>query len=139
MKKLKHLKAGIFALLLLGVSFTTHSQSDPTQNSKIVKHQALKDIDKPGDGTSDPPPPHSVGLAESVTNSFEYYPNPCKDYLQIENESTNLSADFVIYNLTGKEVIRQQINHRAKIDMSGLPAGVYVLNHNNKSYKVRKL
>lgn len=51
------------------------------------------------------------------------YPNPADDVLFIDSDQ---ALEIQIFNLNGKLVLKQQLLNR-QIDISGLPAGIYIL------------
>ena len=71
-------------------------------------------------------------------NKISLFPNPSKDTVYINGllEWTNIS----VYDLTGKEVIREFV--KDKIDISCLEKGIYIINLtdgiNTSSHKVIK-
>ncbi len=66
-------------------------------------------------------------------NRFEMYPNPATDYL---NVLTLKEGVLAIYDSIGNEVMRQRIDETAvQLDVSGLPAGCYVISFNDLSVR----
>lgn len=74
-----------------------------------------------------------------IENTFKdcdmkIFPNPSKGVftLEIINKSSKILMDLSIYDLTGKEILVQQLevneNLRKTIDLSGYSAGTYILN-----------
>ena len=58
--------------------------------------------------------------------NFSYAPNPTKDFIQLS--AVNPIQEIKIYNLLGQEIIQNTYNlHSAKVDVSNLNEGVYVL------------
>jgi len=72
----------------------------------------------------------AVGVATYKDLAFSVYPNPAHEYLQLETSNTVLKdATLHITDLQGKTVITQNfIKDAAKIDVSKLSKGVYLLN-----------
>ncbi len=70
---------------------------------------------------------NSSGIEESYNQSFEIYPNPTDDFIQIENLSDCKSIE--IFNVAGQLVIRQTITNvsNSKIDISELNSGNYLV------------
>jgi hypothetical protein len=71
-----------------------------------------------------------IDIALSINNPdnnvFSYYPNPVNDVLNLSS-SQNMS-DVAVYNLLGQKVLENSINaNSAKVDMSGLSAGSYLV------------
>ena len=65
------------------------------------------------------------------------YPNPCKDYLTIENQSFT-ADDYLleILDLSGRSLIKQPIYLSTidRVDVSSLESGIYVLRINNQEF-----
>ena len=55
------------------------------------------------------------------------YPNPTKDMISIEVENQD-NATIEIYNISGKLIFSKELDSKVeKIDVSGLPEGIYVV------------
>jgi hypothetical protein len=73
----------------------------------------------------------SLGSLNGIDNFgssifFQVYPNPARDLLHFELNADNIPAILTIYDMNGKEVIRQSINEsRFNISVSSFPAGIY--------------
>ncbi|QYJ68049.1 GEVED domain-containing protein [Flavobacterium litorale] len=90
-----------------------------------------------------------VSLAVTVTgllsdgifdiNSFNYYPNPVKDVLTIQHSSDITSVS--VFNMLGQQVMVKQPNTTdAKLDMSALSDGTYIVTINaDKTVKTIKV
>lgn len=65
----------------------------------------------------------STSLAEATAAALTLYPNPVEDMLHIESEEAVRSIH--IYNIYGTEVASATAT--TEIDLSGLPAGVYMV------------
>lgn len=64
------------------------------------------------------------------------YPNPCTDYLMIENQE---GKQAVLYNTLGQIVMIQSIgNSNQKMEMSLLKSGIYFLQIDNQTVKIIK-
>jgi hypothetical protein len=63
-----------------------------------------------------------ISISAKVPHPLKIYPNVVKDFLTIETDNT---ADFVIVNLLGQQVLRGKTAQR--IDVSALPQGAYLL------------
>jgi hypothetical protein len=60
------------------------------------------------------------------SNIFQMYPNPARDMLHFELNADNIPAILTIYDMNGKEVIRQSIiESRFNISVSSFPSGIY--------------
>ena len=79
----------------------------------------------------------STASLNDFTNSINIYPNPSSKYINI-NIDTKLEA--VVFDLLGKELIRENITGR--LDISSLEKGTYILNLsdgiNNSTHKIIK-
>ncbi len=67
-----------------------------------------------------------VGVEENELVMARLYPNPVSDLLQVELEEGSLKATLTLYELTGRQVLRRQINSGGAVSLSTLPAGVYL-------------
>jgi len=69
--------------------------------------------------------PAQMGVNDLNGNMFTYYPNPVKDYLNIsaKQKIENIS----IYNLVGQIITSEAKQVDGKINMTSLPAGIYVV------------
>lgn len=80
-----------------------------------------------------------VGLTEVQGAKIRIYPNPVTDELQIANYASDNQSQASITDLSGRTVsafaLQFGIN---KIDVSALPAGVYLLKINDETVKVIK-
>ncbi|MDD5571561.1 MAG: YCF48-related protein [Bacteroidales bacterium] len=77
-------------------------------------------------------------------NDFSYsiYPNPANTEITIEIKDLRYTGyDLEIYNLSGQELIKAQgIRHKAKVDVSDLPCGIYFIKLiTDKTVEVRKI
>ncbi|MBQ3689175.1 MAG: T9SS type A sorting domain-containing protein [Bacteroidales bacterium] len=71
-------------------------------------------------------------------NSIKLYPNPVKDYLQIELYKQNVHKAVVI-DLFGRMVFTlNNLSERNNIDLSHLSSGIYLLKISDKTYKFLK-
>lgn len=77
-----------------------------------------------------------TGIIEPTTNKLKIYPNPAADYLFFEKDQ--LKADHIqISNISGNIIIDRLIKDD-KIEVSHLPAGLYILRINDNWYKFEK-
>ncbi|MCX6148804.1 MAG: T9SS type A sorting domain-containing protein [Candidatus Kapabacteria bacterium] len=69
----------------------------------------------------------SVEDNPTTINNISYYPNPCKDYLNIKLESESLAREELeIYDLMGQNLISQKIESiQTSIDIQKLNTGIY--------------
>ena len=64
--------------------------------------------------------------------TFNLFPNPAGDQLNVWVEGVEKNADIKVYNLVGKLVMQRQSNTiLTQLNISKLPAGIYLLNVNN--------
>ena len=75
------------------------------------------------------------------TVNFSFYPNPVKDVLTIRASEIYSQYSFVILNLNGQELFKQDITEpKTTIDVSTLPGGVYFMKITGDGFvQVRKL
>lgn len=64
-----------------------------------------------------------LSTQEMGKEKLTVYPNPIKDYLNLNRETKELN----IFNLEGRLVLSNKTNKDLKINISNLPAGVYML------------
>lgn len=67
-----------------------------------------------------------VGLTEKFSEAIKVYPNPTQDYISIDN-SENLVSAIELYNVSGKMVLRSNLNGNDRISLQELSAGNYIL------------
>lgn len=80
----------------------------------------------------------SVVAINQTQNLFQVYPNPAKDFIVIEGND-NLSS-ISIFDLSGKEMIKQIISNGTPISVASLPVGMYVIQINSaSSTQIKKL
>jgi len=60
------------------------------------------------------------------TESFEVYPNPFQDYLKFSTDGTSTML-IKITDLTGRIWMEKKVNTNPDLDVSFLPAGIYLL------------
>ena len=71
--------------------------------------------------------------------NFAIYPNPTNDLLNIECNDCNSSSGFKIYNIEGKELMKNLLPASKQIDVSTLSKGFYFLkvDHKEKSSTIK--
>ena len=74
--------------------------------------------------------------------SLQFYPNPTAEYLTLEGSPDELES-YKFYDIQGREVtdritLVEQGNFHARLDLSLLDKGVYILETSNGSHKIRK-
>lgn len=68
--------------------------------------------------------------------AIQVYPNPCTDYVMIENQE---GKQATLYNALGQIVMMQSIeNSNEKMEMSLLKSGIYFLQIDNQTVKIVK-
>src|SRR5699024_5385133 len=68
--------------------------------------------------------------------NLSIYPNPAEDYLYIENLTK--PAQIEIYNLSGKVLLRQEVNGAVKqVNVSQLSEGIYLYQLHQKGQQVK--
>ena len=65
-----------------------------------------------------------MGVSDMNDFEFAYYPNPVKDYLNIESQKAIESIDA--FNLVGQKVISNAVLSEGKINLNHLSTGTYV-------------
>lgn len=67
----------------------------------------------------------NIGESKDLSASFSIYPNPAKDYLQLEfSNIKNQKFSFILTSLEGKTI--SQTENQTRIDISSLSKGVYL-------------
>jgi len=78
-----------------------------------------------------------IELAKTQS-SFIVYPNPAKDFIVIESE--NVISEITIFDLTGNEMMKQNVMSGENISISTLSKGLYFLQIKNEStIQIKKL
>ena len=68
--------------------------------------------------------------------AIQIYPNPVKDYCYVEIGLDFDQADIYLYDMTGKLIQQLQTRNRVtKMNTSGLPQGIYIVNASTNSDK----
>jgi len=65
-----------------------------------------------------------LGVSDMSSFDFAYYPNPVKDVLNISSDKA--VENVSVYNMAGQSVLNSAKVTNGQIDVSALPAGVYV-------------
>jgi len=85
---------------------------------------------------------NSTGEANPEIGTFEVYPNPTTDYINVETKLVKNfdKVDYTVVDNNGKvvSILRTQGQNNARIDVSSLPAGQYFLNVNTTEGSVSK-
>jgi len=76
-------------------------------------------------------PANAVGIEENKLE-FTAYPNPTADYITIPLNNLEGTASLIVFDITGKQVMTQQINttaaNKLTVNVTDLVNGVYVFN-----------
>ncbi|MDP4278443.1 MAG: T9SS type A sorting domain-containing protein [Bacteroidota bacterium] len=80
----------------------------------------------------------STGLKQPVSNSrLAVYPNPVAEMLTIINAAQQTNR-LTLFSLDGTVITRKQFSSgEIQLDMSTLANGLYLLNINNQTFKIR--
>jgi sucrose-6-phosphate hydrolase SacC (GH32 family) len=82
--------------------------------------------------------PVTTAINKEIESEFELYPNPASDYVIVQRAGT-WEARVILYSLTGEQVLETIVTSaKNKINVSGLPSGVYVGKCYTKSSAVRR-
>jgi len=87
-------------------------------------------------------PPHILSVNTVLAESFNLYPNPATNMVNITNGENHLVNQVVIYDVTGKQLSTQMFNNEAEIQLNvgNLTSGVYMLHiQTNAGTAVKKL
>ncbi|WP_075340592.1 T9SS type A sorting domain-containing protein [Tenacibaculum agarivorans] len=71
-------------------------------------------------------------LSLKPNTSFNIYPNPSSDIVNIENYSISSNFKVALYNIKGQLILTKETNEDLQIDIKDLPLGVYFININNE-------
>ncbi|MDR1459970.1 MAG: T9SS type A sorting domain-containing protein, partial [Bacteroidales bacterium] len=71
------------------------------------------------------------------TSSIAIYPNPATDNIYITLPENVRSAFFTLYDLQGKELIKQEVSNQDRVAVNGLASGIYIykIKTNKQSYQ----
>ena len=75
------------------------------------------------------------------SDNLSIYPNPANLYITLEIPQISKESTFIICNINGQELIKQQIiNSKSLVDISNLQSGVYFVKLiNDNTVEVRKI
>ena len=115
--------------------FGSHYIADPAhRNDSYMNASYLGDLFLDGDSSD----VHSVINHSSVKESFHFYPNPAGKEINLHFESVSMGQVKVqLFDILGKEVIKTDFNKNQptlnrKLNLSGLPRGIYILKIGNE-------
>lgn len=69
-----------------------------------------------------------LGLNKNSPQMLRYYPNPAYDKLEITAAGSEKGL-VTISDMTGRKVLEKNIDTKATLDISALPAGTYLIRH----------
>jgi hypothetical protein len=95
------------------------------------------------DGTYSYSEIRTVSVSKSVKRAIQIYPNPTDGPVYLETEEFDLQA-IQVYNYLGEEVLSitnepSEANKRFVIDLTELPAGMYLIKTGDSTKKIYKL
>lgn len=70
-------------------------------------------------------------------SAYKLYPNPANDFVVVELPDNHAISELIVYSITGQQVMKVDVTSekRIRIDLSGLPAGVYWIKNGGKLIK----
>jgi hypothetical protein len=68
-----------------------------------------------------------ISIDDSEDGGLSIWPNPVLTEFQIYFENSSAIANLSIHSMEGVELINQQIVNGARIDVSGLSSGMYIV------------
>jgi hypothetical protein len=115
----------------MSASSDIYSCQIPAQDSGTTIYYRIKAEDTDGAITYSSIQSYYVKQATAIIEiqkqSFSVYPNPAKNYIQIASVFTE-NIDYIVYHSSGKIMKEAKaINANAKIDISDLAPGYYIL------------
>ena len=106
-----------------GTIGTGEITGDTNGNGVIDGAEVLNDAN--GDGVFNEQDINGIGSHSQLTG-IELYPNPANSYITIDFGSSNDINQLVIVDISGKEVLTQEVNTTAhQVDIQRLSSGVY--------------
>jgi len=80
----------------------------------------------------------SAGIEDNTASSFNVYPNPTSDYVNVSFiNAENITVSFI--NAVGQTVkIFNNVNNNTQLSLEGLASGVYILNADINGQRVTK-
>lgn len=78
-------------------------------------------------------------INQNKFESLKLYPNPTNGIVNIQFNTSQLPAELILMDVSGKKVIQTIVNSEDHIfDISSKPAGIYFLHVNNEKIKIVK-
>ena len=66
-----------------------------------------------------------AGIGDNVTPSFQLFPNPAKDYLNVEISQS--IDEYCVVDSLGRMLLQSFFNNEKSIDISNLDSGIYYI------------
>jgi len=80
-----------------------------------------------------------VGVGKLSSQQLALYPNPANDYIMLTASEQLIGEMYVIYDITGREVLRGKINStNTRIALENQSSGSYVLRVGEKGLRFEK-
>jgi alpha-tubulin suppressor-like RCC1 family protein len=79
----------------------------------------------------------TLSISEFYNDTVSIYPNPCKDFLNIEFKNENEINKVTISDISGK-ILLEENNANSKIDLTNFKTGVYVIKINSNEKVIYK-
>lgn len=125
---------GLFPSINLGSDIlldNAYFLSENPSNPQLITIEAGEQLDEPfalqgtiPDGTVYSFDPTNLSLSNFEKFEFALFPNPTKDFFQIQTQAENFQIEF--YNSLGQKLKLSQ-NSRGLFDLSNLPIGIYLV------------
>lgn len=82
----------------------------------------------------------SLSVQESKVNTYEIYPNPATNEINIRVTQNYGSAQVSLVDINGRSVYKQQmdLNGTVTVNFGQLQAGIYILNVNNNTININE-
>jgi len=82
--------------------------------------------------------PTAIATTNKTNTEISIYPNPAKDYIQINTDNLNIETCEIL-DINGKTIKHQTINaSKFKIEIADLPKGIYFLKFNTNNGIITK-
>ncbi|MGB3606245.1 T9SS type A sorting domain-containing protein [Psychroserpens sp.] len=83
------------------------------------------------------PTEETLATGQFLVSNFDVFPNPANEYINIESGQTDISS-IVIYNILGKQVLKQNELTENRINISTLNSGIYIMKINAAGNSITK-
>lgn len=80
---------------------------------------------------------HLSDIQDIETEEFTLYPNPANALIHIKGKSDTFA--YRLFSMDGRLLQKGTCSNEESINISALTSGLYILNINNKSFKITKL